>query len=198
MTLGVKEKLIHAPVRAADGILDRLTVILGALLGAQIPGFISHYQQRLGGHLDEAQAHVAAWQQNADSHYDGNLDALVLDYQHNPNPSVVETGEKVVADLDRLATLEQASQALDQADAWHLPLVFVEHLDRHLALSTLQDYVLNIPTDLAGMGYAAVGALLGGLCYHSSKGAAKLGARRVLKKKSAKITSRGKPKAAKT
>lgn len=182
----MKRTIINAPVRAADGILDRAMVILGALVGAQVPGFISHYRQRLGGSLDEARANVAEWQGIANSHYDGSLDALVMDYQNSSNDSVVETGEKVVNDLDRVDGLEAAAQALDGADAWNLPVVFAEHFDYALAMNTLQDYVLNVPSDLAGLGYAAVGALLGGMCYHGGKGATKRGARRLVSRRSSR------------
>lgn len=187
----MKRTIVQAPVRAADGILDRIAVIVGALFGAQVPGFISHYRQRLGGRLDEARANVAEWQANADAHYGGSLDALVQDYQNNPSPSVVDTGEKVVMDLDRVDALQQATTALDNADAWHLPAVFVEHFDYGLAASTLQDYVLNVPTDAAGLGYAAVGALLGGMCYHGGKGATRRGARSLVRRKSARRSGGG-------
>jgi len=104
----------------------------------------------------------------------------VLDYQNNPSVAVVETGEKVVADLDRVDALREAVVALERTDAWNLPVVFAEHFDYGLAMSTLHDYVLNVPTDPAGLGYAVVGALLGGVCYHGCKGATKRGARRLV------------------
>lgn len=158
------KKAFILPVRATDYLLERCLVIAGALTGAQIPGFISHYRQRLGGRLDEAQANMQDWQAIAARTYDGQLDRLIADHLANANPALVEVGQKIAADQARYSELQTAYTALTSAEPLARPLALLRYWDTELAARTLDDYVLNLPTSLEGIVYAGLGAvLLGGL-----------------------------------
>ena len=126
-------KVLTYPLRLVDGLLDRLLAIAGAVALSQVPGFISHYLQRLGGHVDEATRNVAGWQEIANKSTGGNLRKLIDFYQASGDTEIIETGKKCVGDLGRLEDLQQAMAAIRDASVWEKPLSFVRHLDPDIA-----------------------------------------------------------------
>ena len=47
-------------------LLDKLVFTFGCIITMQLPAFIAHYRQRLGGHLDEARSLLASYQRLAE------------------------------------------------------------------------------------------------------------------------------------
>ena len=80
--------LLRIPIKAVDGLADRIVVIIGALLLSQTPAFISQYTQRLGGHVKEAERNVATWQEIANDNTSGNLAVLTRRYEASPEPEI--------------------------------------------------------------------------------------------------------------
>ena len=169
MTRALKA-LLRAPLRIADSVADRVVAVVGALLLCQVPGFISHYSQRLGGHLDEARLNVAGWEAIAQGATGGELDALMATYQTSALPAVLETGAKVAADLERLDHLTAAVAAFDSASLFTKPIVLLQHFDSAIVTATLSDYTPNLPVDAEGLVYAFIGLILGIVCYQGGKG----------------------------
>ncbi len=147
--------------RLLNGVLDRLAVLAGALGFSQIPGFMQHYLQRLGGHLGEARRNLLSWQHIADLSTDGDLQALIQRYRGGAAPEVIEAGRKCAADALRVEQLQQAYDALVSASAWWRPVVLLEHLDRHIARGALEAFEPNLPVNLEGLCYIVVGVVVG-------------------------------------
>jgi len=147
------------------GMLDRVSAVVGALGVAQLPGFMQHYTQRLGGHVAEARLNVAGWQRIADETAGGRLETLITHYLSNGSAAVVAAGRKGAADVERAAQLERAFEALIDAPAWQRPVVFVQHLDGAIARATWRYYEPNVPFNPEGLVYAIAGLLVGWCLY---------------------------------
>ena len=161
--------ILRYPLKAVDGLMDRVCAVVGAIMMSQIPGFISHYVQRLGGHVDEAKLNVAGWQEIANKTTDGSIGKLVSRYQGSDMAETVEAGRKCLADIDRLENLQEALVAITDASAWSRPFAFLGHIDLSVGRSALGSYTPNVPVDLPGLVYAAIGLVLAVLIYHGIK-----------------------------
>ena len=162
-------KLLTYPARFADSLMDRLFAVVGAVLFSQIPGFISHYMQRLGGHLDEAQKNVAEWRAIAVRVADGSLFRLIDRYLNSGVAESVEAGRKCSADIARFEELQLALDAISKAPVWKRAWVFLRHVDGDIARSALAGYVPNVPIDPESLIYGLAGLVLGVALYQGSK-----------------------------
>ncbi len=52
-----------------NNIIDRCFFTVTFILGVQLPEFMQQYQQRLGGHLAEAQSQLAQFEVIAQQHF---------------------------------------------------------------------------------------------------------------------------------
>jgi hypothetical protein len=156
----VWQKLWRWPLIGLDRVLDRLLAVAGALVASQVPGYIQHYTQRLAGHLQEALLNVQGWQAIADATSGGSLADLTDIYLANPAEAVVAAGEKCVSDIERVAELQGALTALQEAGLWQRSLVFVRQCDVDIARQTLHEFVPNLPLNAEGLLYALGGMLL--------------------------------------
>jgi hypothetical protein len=181
-------RILRLPFRLLDSLADRICVVAGALLASQVPGYISHYVQRLNGHVAEAQKNIASWQEIANRMTSGSLRLLISRYELSDLPEAVAAGEKCSADLVRLQTMEQALSAIREAPAWGRLFSFLRHMDPDIARAAMREYPLNIPLDFESLAYAAVGIVVAMLLYEGTKtGARHAGsaARRALAKRAA-------------
>ncbi len=121
--------ILKVPAKALDSLADRVCAILGAALFCQVPGFIGHYLQRLGGHVAEAQRNVDTWREIADKTANGSLTALAEQYLASDVATTIETGRKCLADVGRLETLIQGLEAIQTAPSLAQGLVFLRRLD---------------------------------------------------------------------
>lgn len=141
-------------------LLDRLVFTTIAVAGLQIPGLLNAYLQRLGGHLDEARLQLAQWQQLAQQHYAGDIDAMIASYQSSLDPAIRASGELVFTLAQRVEQLQSALLGLQDKPLWEqmgrLPL----HLDLQIAGASWQNYQWTVPLDLTAIGLAALVALI--------------------------------------
>ncbi|MBY5921571.1 DUF2937 family protein [Ferrimonas balearica] len=136
----------------------RLTVFFCCvLIGVQIPGVLTLYQQRLDAHLNEAQQALGGFEQTARRHFNGDLDALVRHYRNSPDVVFRQDADSVAAIVERVSMLteEQRAMAAGQlAQLWHL----ISFADPQLRQDTLDNYryqVLLTPTAIGwGIGIA--------------------------------------------
>lgn len=170
------------PLKAVDGLADRVVVIIGALLLSQTPAFISQYTQRLGGHVKEAERNVSTWQDIADENTDGDLAVLARRYEASVEPEVSAAGRKASKDVERLRYLREALAAIEQAAPWNRPLVFARRFDRDIAKGTWREFTPAMPLTAESMAYAFSGLVLGLLIYKGTVYGTKAGARRIHKR----------------
>ena len=171
-------KALRYPVKIVDSLLDRVVAVLGAVGGSQLPGFIQHYTQRLGGHVAEAERNVASWQDIANGTTGGDVAELGNLYLLSTDPAVIAAGSKCTADLARAAELREALAALQDASVWGRPFAFLGHFDREIAEATLTSFSPNVPLDLEGIVYAACGLVMGIVVYLGIKQTCLLPAKR--------------------
>jgi len=155
------KRLARYPLLLADRVVDRIVGLVGALSASQGPGFIAQYQQRLGGHLAEAERNLSSWLDVAHRASMDSVQQLINVYGASGSAEVVEAGVKCAADLARASELRAASAALQGATAWERPLLFLRHMDSDIVRDTMAMYVPNLPLDVEGGIYALCGLSLG-------------------------------------
>jgi hypothetical protein len=171
-------RVLKYPVKVLDGLADRVIAVLGAITFSQVPGFITHYLQRLGGHVSEAQQNIASWQGIADETAGGSLRQLIELYQSAPATEVIAAGRKCAGDVARLHDLRAALDAIRDASPWERMFTFVRYADTSIAQETLASYVPNVPLDLESLVYGCCGLLVAFGLYQGAKGSARLAIRR--------------------
>jgi hypothetical protein len=153
-------------LRALDALVDRLWAVAGAVGLSQVPGYLSHYQQRLGGHLAEARRNVEAWREVVAKTGAETLDGLIARYLESGMKEAIEAGRKCAADVARLEELQRAVEAIRDAPVWSRFFVFMQNMEPDIARSALSSYKPNVPLDPESLAYALIGLLLAlGLYY---------------------------------
>ncbi|MBN2161006.1 MAG: DUF2937 family protein [Spirochaetes bacterium] len=159
-----RKKILLAPVRFVDSILDRVCAVLGAIAFAQFPQYLSLYLQRLGGHVDEAARNIEKYADIAKE-----LGQTVYQYsQHllnSKDEAVFKTGQKIAEDLQRHTGLSDALRELQSAPAYKKFFVFLREMDLDIARGTLENFTPGLPINLEGAAYAAAGIIIGMLVY---------------------------------
>lgn len=157
--------LLLWPLRVVDRVIDRIVAVLGAISLSQLPGFMQHYSQRLGGHLAEAQHNLQTWLEVAEEANIDGLPKLVDAYLASDRVEVVEAGRKCAADIARVDHLQDAAGALADASPLERPIAFMRHMDADVARASLAEFSPNVPLDLESLVYALVGLLVAALLY---------------------------------
>ncbi len=130
--------------RRIDRLIAAGLATLAGGAGSQLIAFVQQYQQRLGGHLDEA----------------------LLFQQRILALAGGDGGERLVeAAAARVAELQRAADAIAGAGPFAKPFVVLGHLDRAIAAGTLKDFQPALALDSASLGYTAAGAALVGIAY---------------------------------
>jgi len=162
-------KIFKYPLKFFDSLLDRILAAVSAILFSQIPAFISHYTQRLGGHVAEAERNVASWQAIANKTANGSLDKLVEAYRQNADLSVLEAGNKCLADLTRLKDLQSSLDALLHAGPLNRFPVFLKNMDSDVIRGTCKSFTPNLPLNPESLVYALIGLVFGVIFYQGLK-----------------------------
>lgn len=134
-------------LRQIDSLIGVAIAAIAGLAASQLLAFIQQYQQRLGGHLDEARLNLQR---------------------------ALETGgagrqEIARAAADRVAELEAADQAIRAAGVFSKPIAFLQHLDGTIADGTLQTFQPALPLDPTSLAYGGAGIVLAWILYNGIK-----------------------------
>ena len=143
------------------GLLDRLVLIGGVLVGGCVPGFITQYHQRVGGRLDQVTIDLAPFQQIANRFHGGELDALVKHHLASPDQSFHAEGQAVQAMVDNLARLQAMMEGLS-GSVWHQLGFLARHFDREIGAATWHDFLPSFNLDPASL---MVAGAFGVLCW---------------------------------
>jgi hypothetical protein len=166
-------KLIKYPIKKAGDTLDKIAMGLSGVAGAvglsQLPAYISHYTQRLGGAAGEALRSVEGWQNIANKTTSGSLEKLINTYEGSSVQAVIEAGKKCAEDICRGDYLQNAYNSLTSSSVWTKPIEFIKGFDYEIALGTLKDFSPNLLLTPEGAAYAGVGFLLGAGLYYGGK-----------------------------
>lgn len=132
--------------RRLNSLAETIVAAMTGLAALQLLAFIHAYQQRLGGHLDEAKLGL-----NTLVNGTGKLAAEEASL-HERLASVQN---------DRVEVLTIAQDAIDKAGPFEKPFVFFTKLDFDIGMATAQDFVPAIPLDLPSLVFGGIGIVLG-------------------------------------
>ncbi|MES9898912.1 MAG: DUF2937 family protein [Sedimenticola sp.] len=95
----------------------------GVLLGTQIPAVIDSYAKRVNAHLIEANENFRGFQQIADRHFSGDVEALIRHHEASHNTVFQEEAESIRHIYLRVQQLSAASEALGKGWSSRLKLL---------------------------------------------------------------------------
>tara|TARA_R110000737_G_scaffold313123_1_gene322596 strand:- start:349 stop:870 length:522 start_codon:yes stop_codon:yes gene_type:complete len=146
-----------------NNIIDRCFFTVTFIVGVQLPEFMQQYQQRLSGHLGEAQSQLDQFNLIAQQHFDGNLVTMITRYKDNSEASIISTGELIERLSVRVDYLANHLAEISQADYLHSVYQFIWHLDQNIAAGTAEHFAMAIPLELNAIatgGTLAIAALI--------------------------------------
>ncbi len=152
-------KAIRQPLKFLDGIIDRLISVVGAIAFSQFPQYYGQYMQRLGGHLAEARRSLEQYIEAAEA-LDMSLEAYIREHLESGSDVFVSSGEVVQNLLERVQSLEQSYQALQDATIFNRWFIFLQEVDWSIAAGTWENFVPGVPTTVEGITYAMAGLLM--------------------------------------
>jgi len=134
-------------------IYRTLLVLIAAaalLLGVQLPGFVSQYEQRLDAHLSEAGVHLRGYQEIADRFFGGSLAALLAKHEQSPDPVFRAEAKPLRQLFERFQHFSEEKQALETALPGKL-LHLARRGDRDLIGETWRNFSYAVPLDAAAL-----------------------------------------------
>jgi hypothetical protein len=146
-----------------NNIIDRCFFTAIFILGVQLPEFMQQYQQRLAGHLTEAQSQLNQFEIIAQQHFDGSIITMVTRYKDNSEAAIVSTGELIERLSLRVEYLSTHLAQITQSDYLHNVYLFIWHLDNEIAKGTAEHFSMAIPLELNAIatgGTLAITALI--------------------------------------
>lgn len=162
------KKLLLSPFILLDRILDRVIAVLGAVIFAQFPQFISQYIQRMGGHVDELTRIISQYKKAAEvsgktleSYIQFHLTATIPDY--------VNSGKIMEANVERYNDLKSALNDLVSSTGYTKFFIFVKEIDSNIFKAAMDNFSPGIPTSIEGAVYAGCGLIMGWLLYAGIK-----------------------------
>lgn len=141
-------------------VMDRSISAVCALLCLQIPSFFVQYMQRLSGHIQELQRQLGTLKHLAQAS-GRNLTQYIEKFVHQSDHDFSEQGQWMQGLLERHGGLTQSFQALQNADAWQRPFVFLSEMDSNIAFGTVHEFQPAIAMSVEGLLYAFMGVLIG-------------------------------------
>lgn len=138
-------------------IADRCFFTITFILGVQLPEFMQQYQQRLAGHLSEAQLQLSQFEAIAQQHFEGSVVTMISRYKENNEASIVSTGELIENLMMRTQYLTRHLEELIADDYLQSVYRFILHIDRQIAAGTAEQFAMAIPLTLPAL---ATGATL--------------------------------------
>lgn len=151
------------------GLIERLFILVGAAVFAQLPLFMRAYLYRLSGHLEELRYQVTTLEAVA-QRGGKSLSEYVAKFVASADLDFISQGEWMGLMTERLARLEGAFAALSSASPWSRPYTFFYFFDREIAGNTLAQFEPGLLVTTEGIAYGLLGALIGYLLYRGGRG----------------------------
>lgn len=146
-------------MKIVTGLFDRLLFAAGLLLFLQIPQFIDHYTQRYAGYWQALSDSVQQYQASADTHYDGDLQLMIHEFEIAEAPAMRDMGKKMSGERQRLNEMTAGLATLRGGSLPDKLIQLAEDFDTPLLRATLQDYKPGLPFTMD----AAICGLIGGI-----------------------------------
>lgn len=147
-------------------IRDYLRLIVfaaGLLAGVQLPGFVDQYAKRVDAHYQEARRNFAGFQDTADRHFNGDVDAMIEHHMESADVVFREDGASIRRLWLRVQLLTQELAAVQQPFLKRSAHVLF-HANDELMAETRVNYTYVVPLDqeavISGIGIGVLAALL--------------------------------------
>lgn len=114
------------------------------LIGIQVPNFLSQYHQRLHAQLAEVTENLSGFQQIADRHFNGDLEALINHHQTSNDAIFREEAIPLRSMYNRWQRFSAEQQALQVSYPEQL-LHLVVAADEEIRTATWQQYSYAVP-----------------------------------------------------
>ncbi|MEZ4630135.1 MAG: DUF2937 family protein [Deinococcales bacterium] len=141
--------------------VDKIIFAVLLIIGLQIPNFLIQYQQRLGGHLDEAKRNVASYEPMAEQLL-GSADVRELASRFIASADEKDRlfANKIAGDMDRMVHLDGLLTALKESNPVSRMAYALFQLEPPIARQTLTDFKLGIPLTLEAIIYGLILAIV--------------------------------------
>lgn len=139
--------------------IDRIFIVLGALLFAQAPLFMQAYRHQLSGHIAELRWNIESMR-HAAMLSGKTLEAFVLKFVQSGDQDFARQGAIMQEMIDRFQQFSAGLSAIDNATLFSRPFAFMWHLNYDVAIATLHGYAIGIPLTFEGIGYGMIGILV--------------------------------------
>lgn len=136
-----------------DTFIAAIIIAVFAVAASQSQIFVVQYTQRLGGHIEEARAHLSQVQT-------GLRYRLMSD---------TVRGELEADAKHRANELQAAYDSIAKANTFAKPIVLIRHADPTMLKGTWHDFVPALPLSSESVVYVFVGMLLGFFLYELVK-----------------------------
>lgn len=147
-----------------NGLIDRIFVVIFALIFSQAPLFMQQYKQQLSGHV--AELHIQIDSMRRAAQISGKtLDVYIRKFLQNADPDFSRQGELMQGMTNRYSNLLNAYQALNDATVYSRPFAFIKHVNLDIAKRTLHNYEFGFLFSIEGLAYALLGGTVGYFIY---------------------------------
>lgn len=146
--------------------IDRLVFAAGVLLFLQLPNFMDHYTQRLGGFYDAEKQHMERYREIAERHFDGDMEKLLDAFEDSNVTAMEETGQELERSADRLEELKEGVEIMENASFLRQIGYLVIHIDFDIARGTLRSYSPGMPLTKEGLISGLIGGVLISLLFN--------------------------------
>lgn len=138
----------------------RLILFLGGVLvGIQAPVFVDHYGNRLEAHFLESEAGLREFRVDAQTHFGGDMKALIDHYKHDGDPVFQEGGKSIQRMHARFVELKEALFDFRQ-NAWkaYWQAIFAPVSD--IQKEVVKNYSYAIKLDFGAILFGLVSGLI--------------------------------------
>jgi hypothetical protein len=126
--------------RLLGGLLDRVVLVAGTVVGGCLPGFAAQYRQRVGGRLDQVEIDLQPFREIAERFHGGSLDALIQHHLRSPDNTFHAEGQAIQAMVNSEAALRRMFDAL-QGSVFEQLVYLAAHSDRGIARATWDSFI---------------------------------------------------------
>lgn len=88
----------------------------GTLVGVQLPVFVDQYGKSLEAHYRESRLSLAAFQDEADRYFEGDIQRLIRHYKNSGDAVFIEGGGSIDSIFQRSRALQQALEEFRRSD----------------------------------------------------------------------------------
>jgi len=155
-------------LKVTEQVIDRITIIIFAILFVQFPQFIVQYKQRLGGHIDELTSIIQQYKEVATLNGKSIQEYINL-FLNSGVSEFVSTGKIMNLNLQRLDYLSNALNDLMSSSGFSQFFTFIRTMDYPIFKGTLANFTPGISFNFETLIYIFMGAITGFIIFSAMK-----------------------------